>query len=84
MGEVAHRRDDEELVIALPPRAVVATSDAAALVVLVVPYPTALDHEVGDVEELAVARVEVKEHGPELPLHLVVEHEGSGISRRQR
>ena len=70
--------------IALPPRAVVATADAAALVVLVVPYPTALDHEVGGVEELAVAQVEVKEHGPELPLHLVVEHKGSGISRRQR
>ncbi len=42
--------------IALPPRAVVATADAAALVVLVVPYPTALDREVGGVEELAVAR----------------------------
>ena len=70
--------------IALPPHAVVATADAAALVVLVVPYPTALDHEVGGVEDLAVAQVEVKEHGSELPLHLVVEHEGSGISRRQR
>ena len=85
-GEAAHWRDDEELVIVLPPRAVVATADAAALVVAVFvgPYPTASDREVGGVEELAVERVEVEEHGPELPLHLVVEHEGSGISRRQR
>ena len=85
-GEAAHRRDDQELVIVLPPRAVVATADAAALVVAVFvgPYPTASDREVGGVEELAVERVEVEEHGPELPLHLVVEHEGSGISRRQR
>ena len=83
-GEVAHRHNNEELVIALPPCAIVATADAAALVVLVVPYPTALDCEVGGVEELAITRLEVKEHGPELPLHFVVEHEGSGMSRRQR
>jgi len=30
---------------------------------------------VGGVEELAVAGVQVEEHGPELPVHLVVEHE---------
>ena len=42
--------------IALPPRAVFATANATALIVVVVLYPTALDREVGGVEELAVAR----------------------------
>ncbi len=41
--------------ITLPPCAAVSTADTAALVV-VVPYPTALDRKVGGVEELAVTR----------------------------